>query len=53
MQVGGFYSSPIIYTINPTKIMLNYYRTLNLKQLIVMMLVGIFLIGGDAFAQKK
>ena len=33
--------------------MLNYYRNLNLKQLIVMMLVGIFLIGGDAFAQKK
>ncbi len=31
----------------------NYYRTLNLKQFIVMMLVGIFLIGGDAFAQKK
>ncbi len=31
----------------------NYYRTLNLKQLIVMMLVGIFLMGSEAFAQKK
>ena len=33
--------------------MLNRYKTLNFKQLFVMMLAGIFLIGGDAFAQKK
>jgi hypothetical protein len=33
--------------------MLNRYKTLNYKQLIVMMLVGIFLIGSDVFAQNK
>ncbi|CAH0996246.1 hypothetical protein EMA8858_02377 [Emticicia aquatica] len=33
--------------------MLNYFRTLNFKQLILVMLVGIFLVGGDAFAQNK
>ena len=33
--------------------MFNRYKTLNYKQLIVMMLVGIFLIGSDVFAQNK
>lgn len=33
--------------------MLNYYRPLQLKHFFVMMLVGIILFGGDAFAQKK
>jgi zinc protease len=38
---------------NQIKIMFNRYKTLNYKQLIVMMLVGIFLIGSDVFAQNK
>lgn len=33
--------------------MLKSHKTLNFKQLIVMMLVGIFLIDGDTFAQNK
>ena len=33
--------------------MLNYYRTLQLKQLSVMMLLGLLFFNGDAFAQKK
>ncbi len=33
--------------------MLNYYRTLTFRQLVITMLVGIFLLGGDVFAQKK
>lgn len=38
---------------NPTKIMLKRYKSLNFKQLIAMLLVGIFLIDGDTFAQNK
>ncbi|WP_435353478.1 M16 family metallopeptidase [Emticicia sp. SJ17W-69] len=33
--------------------MLNCYRTLTFRQLVITMLVGIFFLGGDAFAQKK
>ena len=33
--------------------MLNYYRTFTFKQLVIALLVGIFMLGGDAFAQKK
>jgi zinc protease len=33
--------------------MLNYCRTLNFKQLIITLLVGVFLFGGDIFAQKR
>ena len=33
--------------------MLKPYKTLQIKQILVMLLVGIFLFGGDAFAQKK
>ena len=33
--------------------MLNYYRTLTFRQLVITMLVGIFLLGGDVFAQKN